>query len=360
MTLEQYTIYDLGFNRFLTKQDNNLGIPSSMKSEMLNSNNPLALASGEIAQNLTIIDGFLQSGNFVTGSAGWRIDADGNLEANSGTFRGALSGNSLAIGTNGIHIDTNGNMWWGNYATYALALIKISSAGSVLFTTGSFSGDITGGTITIGSNAWKVDSSGNMWWGNYATYALALDKISGSGIWSRVRVNSSIAGVGYYYENSGDVNNVAFDIITSDGSTTNTGNLPMIRMVHGGTNVLIDGTMVGSGGGIKLLRTVGSGAGYDIHLYNAISTGNTFIYIQKNGNGNTLGMDIEQTISANSESVHNRGIRFTLATGGTSSKNYAFSFQGSEKVNASVGGTQDYKIRIEIGSTEYFIPCYTS
>jgi len=45
------------------------------------------------------------------------------------------------------------------------------------------------------------------------------------------------------------------------------------------------------------------------------------------GNPALYVVDIEQTISANSESVHNRGIRFTLATGGTSSKNYAFSFQ---------------------------------
>lgn len=39
---------------------------------------------------------------------------------------------------------------------------------------------------------------------------------------------------------------------------------------------------------------------------------------------------------------------------------YAFWFNGSEKVNAAVGGAQDYKIRIKIGSTTYYIPCYTA
>ena len=32
------------------------------------------------------------------------------------------------------------------------------------------------GSITIGTNAWHVDSSGNMWWGNFASYAAATIK----------------------------------------------------------------------------------------------------------------------------------------------------------------------------------------
>lgn len=93
----------------------------------------------------------LQSDNFVTGSsgAGWQLTAEGNLEATSGTFRGAISGSTIAIGTDAWHVDSSGNMWWGSSATYAGATIKISSVGSVDFTTGTFSGTLSapGGTI---------------------------------------------------------------------------------------------------------------------------------------------------------------------------------------------------------------------
>lgn len=127
-----------------------------------------------------------QSANFVSGSAGWQLTAEGNLEANDGTFRGTLTGNSITIGTNAWHVDTDGNMWWGSSSTYAGATIKISSAGSVNFTTGTFSGTLSAasgslGAITVGTNAWHIDSSGNMWWGNFANYASASIKISAAG-----------------------------------------------------------------------------------------------------------------------------------------------------------------------------------
>lgn len=42
-----------------------------------------------------VIRGHIQSGNFVSGSTGWKIDAQGNLEANNGTFRGAITGSTI-------------------------------------------------------------------------------------------------------------------------------------------------------------------------------------------------------------------------------------------------------------------------
>ena len=41
---------------------------------------------------------FLQSRNFATGSAGWRLDSDGNIEAESGEFRGTITATAGAIG----------------------------------------------------------------------------------------------------------------------------------------------------------------------------------------------------------------------------------------------------------------------
>jgi hypothetical protein len=77
-------------------------------------------------------------------------------------------------------------MWLGASASVS-APFRVTRAGVVTATTGTFSGTIssgtiTGGTIDIGSglNSWHVDSSGNMWIGG-STYAAAPFKISSDG-----------------------------------------------------------------------------------------------------------------------------------------------------------------------------------
>lgn len=135
----------------------------------------------------------IQSRNFVTGSAGWRIDSSGNIEANTGTFRGTLTGNSIAIGTNAWHVDSSGNMWWGSSSTYAGATIKISSAGAVNFTTGTFSGTVSGATITGGTI--RTASSGQRIELKASNNALEVFDSSGSvgtisGVSSAIQVNA--------------------------------------------------------------------------------------------------------------------------------------------------------------------------
>ena len=44
------------------------------------------------------IQGTLQSSNFSTGTAGWKLDNAGNIEVNSGTFRGTLDVKSAVSG----------------------------------------------------------------------------------------------------------------------------------------------------------------------------------------------------------------------------------------------------------------------
>jgi hypothetical protein len=56
------------------------------------------IQTGDIIQRLNVIDGYLQSSNFVTGSTGWRIDSDGNAEFDSGYFRGDMSAASGTFG----------------------------------------------------------------------------------------------------------------------------------------------------------------------------------------------------------------------------------------------------------------------
>lgn len=67
------------------------------------------------------------------------------------TALGAVTAGSFAIGSNAWHVDANGNMWWGSSATYAGATIKISSAGAVNFTTGTFSGTLSAPSGTLGA-----------------------------------------------------------------------------------------------------------------------------------------------------------------------------------------------------------------
>lgn len=75
---------------------------------------------------------------------------------------GDISGGTITIGANAWHVDSSGNMWWGSSSTYAGATIKISSAGAINFTTGTFSG-----ALNI-NNKFIVDSSGNATMKSYA------------------------------------------------------------------------------------------------------------------------------------------------------------------------------------------------
>jgi len=97
------------------------------------------IQDGDTVVRLNVIDGHLQSNGFETGVEGWQLNSNGNLEANDGNFRGSLN-----VADN-WHVDTDGNMWWGDFATYALATIKISKAGAAFLSGATISGDITAG-----------------------------------------------------------------------------------------------------------------------------------------------------------------------------------------------------------------------
>lgn len=69
--------------------------------------------NNQLLSNFSMQDGFLQSSNFVTGSAGWKMDADGNLEANNAVFRGAISASTINIPNSTtplFSVDASGNV----------------------------------------------------------------------------------------------------------------------------------------------------------------------------------------------------------------------------------------------------------
>jgi hypothetical protein len=107
-----------------------------------------------------------------------------------------------------------------------------------------------------------------------------------------------------------------------------------------------------SGTAILAYQDNASSTAYCYHAIND-GTGNT-LFLDHNNSGQVI--NISQDVNDASDCV---GIRIKVDNTGAGSE-YAFRFDGSEVVSAAVGGTQDKKIRISIGGTDYFIPCNTA
>lgn len=80
--------------------------------------NPQQLSAGAVVNDI-------YSSNFKTAVSGWKLSYNGDFEASTGIFRGALT-----VGSNAWHVDITGNMWWGNYTDYASATYKIGGDGT--------------------------------------------------------------------------------------------------------------------------------------------------------------------------------------------------------------------------------------
>ena len=88
--LKQDTIPD--DNKALTKED----VRQIIIAELTNYSNVMRIKSGQI-----------ESGDYVKGSAGWGIIADGSCEFNNGHFRGDITGASGTFGN--LHINNPAN-----------------------------------------------------------------------------------------------------------------------------------------------------------------------------------------------------------------------------------------------------------
>lgn len=97
--------------------------------------------------------GAMQSPNFALGVSGWKIDANGDVEFNDGTFRGALSATTIDIGgsdATSFHVDINGNLWLGA-ATFAAAPFSVSNAGALIATGATINGSAISGQVFYGN-----------------------------------------------------------------------------------------------------------------------------------------------------------------------------------------------------------------
>ena len=132
---------------------------------------PYAISGGQMSSEIQLVSGFIQSSNFVSGSAGWSIDSSGNVEFNNGTFRGIITGSSLNIPdsttASSFHVDSSGNTWWGtNVATgYATAPARILSSGQLHIGNTTNYLDYNGTNLSLYSNlanAITLDRGSNM------------------------------------------------------------------------------------------------------------------------------------------------------------------------------------------------------
>lgn len=148
-----------------------------------------------LAGNLAVAQ-YIRSASYTPGSYGWSIDADGNVEFNSGTFRGALG---AATGT---------------------------FSGSLMAATGTFAGTLTASavnaidTINIAGGAVSTTAAAS---GTSATVSTTITVPSGSTyrvvvIGLQSAVSTVIAGdISTLSVNGGSVTQVALDYVDNSG-----------------------------------------------------------------------------------------------------------------------------------------------
>lgn len=134
----------------------------------------------------------------------------------------------------------------------------------------------------------------------------------------------------------------------------NDGSGEAISIAANGAGKAIDITSFSSGSN-PAIGINNTGTQPSISLTNSnTATNNAAFYITKTG----AGTNIELNANCNSSNA-TYGITFDLNNSG-SGLEHAFRFTGSEYVTSAVGGSQDRKIRVIVGATVYYIPCYTA
>ena len=155
----------------------------------------LAVGTAQIADAAIVnakIGGTIESDNYSAGSTGWTIRKStgsypngfieisdavirGNITADTGNIGGwSIASNKLTAGN--LELDAGNTTIKGNY-TSGSAGFSLNNDGTVEFNSGTFRGDVVGGTLTIGATAkydsttdtsvFVVDENGNMYLGHH-------------------------------------------------------------------------------------------------------------------------------------------------------------------------------------------------
>ncbi len=182
------------------------------------------------SKDLVMQNGSYRSNNFVTGSVGWQIDAEGNVEFSNGVFRGTITASSGTIGSWNINATSiyTGTEDHSGYTTNAgdVTLYSDGTDASIhtfnwyIDTAGVFhtrSGDITGNSISGIPNDSSTDISLLGWQQNMTFSATDLDTVawtSGTITLSNGRTFSISAG------NTGNMAAVTYIYLDTGTSST--------------------------------------------------------------------------------------------------------------------------------------------
>jgi hypothetical protein len=103
----KYTVFDLGYERCLAKTDSFYDDQGANADKVTDSLPSILIGGGGLIGNITMVDGFMQSSNYVAGSTGWKltettaylpsIDLSGYLLATGGAYKTAASGSRVEI-----------------------------------------------------------------------------------------------------------------------------------------------------------------------------------------------------------------------------------------------------------------------
>lgn len=152
-----YTIDDLGFTHQLSGEE------TPAFSDGFSLGPSASLGVGEITGQTTVQDGYLQSSNFVSGSAGWQLTPT-SAELNVSTAVNSLDIPDTST-ANSFHVESDGDTFWG--ATPASftssndnALAYVLKTGIAKFQNVTIAGgQITGTPITAIPNSTATDIS---------------------------------------------------------------------------------------------------------------------------------------------------------------------------------------------------------
>lgn len=325
--------------------------------------------------------GFLQSGNFNTGSAGWQILANGNVEFNDGDFRGTITATDGTIGgftigsdfirdaanSFGLASTVSGGddvrFWAGDtFANRATAPFRVTEAGVITSTSGAIAAftiaattisatnlTITSGaantaniTVGTGANAGGINSANAagdiVFWGGatHANRATAPFRVEADG--DVTMTSSTISNVTKRIATVVDV--------TWSGTTTETDIL--------GTTSIAGGTL-GTDNGIRVQMFISD---IDMNVVNTFTVAFTYgstdiITLVMTANANITNGEIyvEMIMMADGATNVQTGYGWSINTSNTTTSDIGFQVGGDF---ASGSGAEDSTGALDLSVTGKF------
>ncbi len=196
-----------------------------------------------------IKSGLLQSGNFVSGSNGWRLDANGDSEMGDGIFRGTITGSTITGGTiqtatSGERIVMTSNTLRAFNASNSIVFdllgsanesLKLYSDGSKRALTLFENTDATADVVNIGMGAGSGTAINIINNGSNTTKLVHIQTSSGIGF-SMVGTNTNGGLVSKLFQTDLDKTGFFF----GDKVSNNANNVGLIEIVAGDASGALD------------------------------------------------------------------------------------------------------------------------